>query len=103
MVRKLAWLFSIFFGLTIAGQAGATPLIDFTNDGSSFIWYGNDAGCSAGCTLGYSFTVANSVTIDGLGVYDHQSDGLDNTHEVALWTSGGSLLVQTSVGPGAAT
>lgn len=88
--------------LLVMGQAQATPLIDFTNDGSAFTWYGNDAGCDLGCTLGYSFNVTSSVTIDGLGVYDAGSDGLNNTHEVGLWDSAGSLLASTSVGPGSA-
>lgn len=82
-----------------AGQALATPLIDFTSDNSSFVWYGNNAGCDSGCTLGYLFHVSAPVTIDALGVYDADSNGLNNSHDVGLWTIGGTLLAQTSVGP----
>lgn len=93
-------LLSALAALLVAGQAHAIPLIDFTNDGSAFTWYGNDAGCDAGCTLGYSFDITSAVAIDGLGVYDAGSDGLNNAHEVGLWNSAGSLLASTSVGPG---
>lgn len=98
-MKKLALVTGLLLSLGWIGQASATPLIDFTNDGSSFIWYGNDAGCGGGCTLGYSFNLTADVTIDGLGVYDHLSDGLNNVHEVGLWTSAGALLASTSVGP----
>jgi hypothetical protein len=77
----------------------ATPLIDFATDVSPFGWFGNDRGCEGGCTLGYAFTVGSDVTIDALGVFDAESTGLNNVHEVGLWTSGGTLLAMTSVGP----
>ena len=82
------------------GQAQATPLIDFTADNSSFTWYGNDSGCSLGCTLGYSFNVTSTVTIDGLGILDVGADGLNNTHQVGLWNGSGTLIASTTVGPG---
>jgi len=84
-----------------AANSYATPLIDFTADNSGFTWFGNDSGCGNGCTLGFDFNVSSSVTIDGLGVFDAGSDGLNNVHEIGLWTSAGTLLATTSVGPGA--
>jgi hypothetical protein len=49
------------------------------------VWYGNSHGCEGGCSLGYSFAVSSSLTIDGLGVFDADTDGLANSHEVGLW------------------
>lgn len=77
--------------------ANADPLIDFAADNSSFDWFGNTLGCGAGCTLGYEFNVSSSIAIDGLGIFDADADGLNNTHAVALWASDGTLLLSTSV------
>lgn len=101
MKPSLRSITGLLFGFAFAGYVQATPLIDFTNDASGFTWFGNNLGCERGCTLGYSFNVTTSVTIDGLGVYDEGSNGLINIHEVALWTSLGVELASTSVGPGA--
>ncbi len=92
---------SVMIGVLGISNARATPLVDFSQDNSGFTWFGNDAGCGAGCTLGYVFNVSSAVTIDGLGVYDAGSDGLNNTHELALWDNGGALLRSASVGAGA--
>lgn len=83
-------------------SASATTVIDFTADNSTFTWFGNSQGCNAGCTLGYKFNVAGSVAIDGLGVFDAGSDGLNNSHQVGIWNSAGTLLASTTVGPGSA-
>ncbi|MFK5980997.1 MAG: VPLPA-CTERM sorting domain-containing protein [Rhizobiaceae bacterium] len=81
-------------------QAYAATLIDFTSDNSSPVWYGNSLGCGGGCTLGYQFNVSSALTIDGLGVYDADSNGLNNSHDVGIWNSGGGLLASVTVGPG---
>ena len=83
----------------VVSVAQATPLIDFSADNSAYAWYGNDAGCENGCTLGYVFNLTSAITTDALGVFDADSDGLDNTHGVSLWSSTGTLLASTSVGP----
>lgn len=100
MTRRLLTALSIAC-LAAAPAVQATPVIDFTNDASGFVWFGNDSGCVGGCTLGYTINVSTSLTVDGLGVYDAGSDGLINTHEVGLWTAAGTLLASGSVGPGA--
>jgi hypothetical protein len=40
------------------------------------------------------------VTIDALGIFDDDSDGLGSAHEVGIWGPGGILLASTAVGPG---
>ena len=87
--------------LVFASQVLATPLIDFKIDKSAVPFFGNTFGCSGvGCTLGYEFNVFSAVTIDGLGIFDADGDGLDNTHEVAIWTKDGALVISTSVRAG---
>lgn len=78
----------------------AATLLDFTADNSSFTWYGNSSGCGSGCNLGYQFTLDSTTTFDGLGLYDADSDGLNDSHEVGVWDLGGNLLASTTVGPG---
>jgi hypothetical protein len=97
MFRKTA-IASALMALPLMAQPAA--LVDFTSDNSGFIWYGNNSGCEGGCVLGFTFSLSAPVSIDGLGVYDAGFDGLVNTHQVGLWTSGGSLLASTSAGPG---
>lgn len=79
--------------------AGAAVLLDFTQDNSAFDWYGTDRGCNSGCTLGYYFDVADSVTIDGLGVYDAGSDGLTHAHRVGLWDLSDDALLASVIVP----
>jgi len=85
------------FALTYVGQIQATTLFDFTQDNSTFTWFGNNQGCEAGCTLGYTFNVFSPLTINGLGVFDRDSDGLNNDHEVGLWNSSNTLIASTVV------
>jgi hypothetical protein len=51
-------------------------------------------------TLGWEFTVNSAVSIDGIGFWDELPSGLNNSHEVGLWTSAGTLLRSTSLSTG---
>lgn len=52
-------------------------------------------------TLGWKFSVNESVSIHALGVYDSGQDGLTGPAQVGLWlASGGAPLVQTTVAAG---
>ena len=56
------------------------------------------AGCgSVGTTVGWSFTVINAITIDGLGVWDAGSNGIGPATQAGVWTSAGSLLASAAV------
>src|SRR5262245_29379387 len=50
-----------------------------------------------GCTGGWSFAVIGPIEIVSLGVWDEGSDGLLESHEVGLWTGGGTLLTSILV------
>jgi len=41
--------------------------------------------------------VNSAIVVDGLGVWDDDSDGLDREHEIGLWKSTGELLASTTV------
>jgi hypothetical protein len=53
-------------------------------------------------TLGWSFDVAQPITVTGLGVFDSGKDGLSVPLAVGLWDSGGTLLASTTVPAGTA-
>src|SRR5439155_9359883 len=50
-------------------------------------------------TLGYAFTVSSPIRVTDLGLYDINSD-LQDQHAVAIWTSTGTQLVQTTIPAG---
>lgn len=54
-------------------------------------------------SLGYLFTVDTSTFATDLGVYDHEGNGLVQSHGVGLWTGGGTLLASTTVLSGTAS
>jgi hypothetical protein len=49
-------------------------------------------------TYGYDFTVADSISVTGLGVFESFTSGLSTSHPVGLWDSNGNLLATTTVG-----
>jgi hypothetical protein len=53
-------------------------------------------------TTGWMFSSANPLTVTALGYYDSGGDGLADTHDVGIFTSGGVLLVSTTVPSGTA-
>jgi hypothetical protein len=79
------------FGLSpLAAQAGL--LIDA---GAASFSFGLGSG---DYTIGTEFTSSTSITIDGLGFIDRNSDGLGGDRRVGLWSVvGESLLVEATV------
>lgn len=53
-------------------------------------------------TLGYSFSLSQSFSLTGLGIFDEGGDGLLNSYDVGLWSAGGTLLASTVVSGGTA-
>src|SRR4051794_3185620 len=54
-------------------------------------------------TLGYDFAVNGSLLqLNALGVWDENSDGLQNAHFVGIWNSNGDLLGQATIAAGTA-
>ena len=59
------------------GSAQALPLFDFSSQSGM-----TD---SEGMTLGYTFTVFNTIAVDGIGIFAIESVGLQSVHNLALW------------------
>jgi hypothetical protein len=53
-------------------------------------------------TVGWSFTVNQSLTVSSLGYYDLGADGLAGSHPVGIWTDVGTLLTSGTVPSGTA-
>ncbi len=85
-------LFSLFLNFIVLGNVSAA-LIDFTGIGS------NELGDTSNFTAGYTFSVSSSISIDALGFYDVDGDGLRSIHDVAIWDSAGTLLRLVTVTP----
>ena len=85
----------ILLGLLLLGgilqTAHAGLALDITGGGvPNFCAGGN-------CTIGWSFSVSSPITVDALGLWDQDSNGLGEVHDVGLWTNAGILLTSTTV------
>ena len=74
--------------------ARASLVLDLTGGGTAMACGTCGAG---GETFGWSFTVINAITIDGLGVWDARSDGIGPSTQAGVWTSAGTLLASATV------
>ena len=75
----------------------AALLLDFT--GGNANTFGGNA------TVGWEFTLNSPMLVDGLGFWDHGSDGLVNAHDVGIWNTSNTalLLASTTVTNGSST
>jgi len=48
-------------------------------------------------TYGFQFTPVVNITVDSLGFFDADQDGLAAAHRVGIWTTSGTLLASTTV------
>jgi Domain of unknown function (DUF4082) len=78
-----------------SADAQVAPIVDFMGGGA----YGaiGSTNPTLNGTLGFSFDVTTATTISGLGFFDVGSNGLINSHQVGLWTSGGTLLATATL------
>src|SRR2546425_5930 len=78
-----------------AGTIGVDPISGGTALGSGF----------GGVTLGWEFQVSAGIVVDGLGFWDHQSDGFlfGQTFPVGLWDASTGTLLRSSVITSAST
>lgn len=51
-------------------------------------------------TLGWTFTVNQSITVTSLGIFDSSQDGLVDSYETGIFDNGGNLLVSATVAAG---
>jgi hypothetical protein len=80
--------------LLLAGVANAATAVDLDTPGSGY---------SSGLyTLGFEFELSAAATVDKLGIYDWNSDGLENVANVGLWLNDGTLLATVAIGSGTA-
>lgn len=88
------------FLLTAAGLLASAPLhaamLGYTSTGGR-------ADGNQGANIGLQFTADQALSVDSLGVYDNDGDGLSTAREVGLWrVSDLSLLASVVVGSGLA-
>jgi hypothetical protein len=76
---------------SMAQASTISPIIDISGGADIPVVGGSNA------TVGFTFDVASSLVISGLGVFDVGANGLINSHEVGLWTSSATLLASTTV------
>jgi hypothetical protein len=61
-------------------------------------------GSNQSTTNGWSFIVGSQdLELDALGLYDPGADGLADSHNVGIWTSGGTLLAEVTIPSGIAS
>src|SRR5271169_6649185 len=48
-------------------------------------------------TLGSQFTTSDSISVDGLGVFDDSQDGLVDSYPIGIWDSTGTLVASGMV------
>lgn len=65
------------------------PILDFTGGSAGF--------AVPPLTGGWEFTVTSPITISALGIWDEGANGLAATHQLGLWTSGGTLLTSAII------
>ena len=81
--------------LLAAGSALASPVLSFNPAAAT-------AGAELNQTVGWQFTVLNSISVTGLGWFDQNNDGLFMAHTVGIWNDAGTLLVSALVPQGVA-
>ncbi|MDN5940480.1 MAG: DUF4082 domain-containing protein [Nitrospira sp.] len=97
VTRSIGALYlAVMLGFSIYAEPPArAAVIDLTEIGFEFD--------GSPWTLGWKFTVNSLSTVESLGVYDSDRDGLSVTAQVGLWlATGGDPLVQTTVPSGTA-
>lgn len=92
--HAFTFLFASAFAAAAISPAMAELAIDFP--AGTLVTY---ASKTAG-THGFDFRVDNAVQVTGLAFWDHLADGLDESHEVGLWTQQGVLLASAIVPSG---
>lgn len=93
-MKKLAVLASLTLLAASLPSGTRADTIAFTTGGSATV---NSAGSA---TVGYTFTLANSVFVTQLGFWDNQANGLLNAVPVTIWNSSGVSLATATVPSG---
>ena len=75
-------------GIALAAPVSALSFLAFGVSGNNAV------------TVGWGFTVVSPIEVTDLGYYDIGGDGLTASHDVAIWTSGGTPLLTATVPAG---
>lgn len=87
LLRALA---TLVVSITCVAQVSAVPLASYTSAA-----IGNNDGP---WSLGFQFTTgATQSLVTALGAFDFGGDGFAQSHEVGIWSLGGTLLASTTV------
>jgi hypothetical protein len=81
----------VVVGMVVAatGQSEAGIALDFTDS--------SPTGTGFPSTWGWTFSLDGTTRVDGLGIWDLESDGLAEDHEVGLWKDDGTLVASITV------
>ena len=87
---------SFFLCLTIilgsvSSHASSIVAGDYLGGGFLTNWSG---------ATGYEFTVNSDITVIGLGVYDFSTSGLASSHDIGIFLSDGTSVINTTIGNG---
>jgi hypothetical protein len=83
-MRYWKFIVAVAFSVPVllsSNSARALPLIDFASPDSGMTLAFSDL------VLGYEFTVSDSITVDGIGLFDNNADGLQSVHHLVLWNN----------------
>ncbi len=93
-IRTRATLFSLLLLFIVSFAVEA-------NAGTITVSTGDVLDRNGPFNIGFQFDVGDDpITIDALGVYDKDGDGLAASHEVGIWDAGGALLASVTVPAG---
>ena len=70
--------------LTVSPALSSTLAMNFPNT------VGNATGNNSAFTLGWAFTVQQTITVSWLDFFDSSQDGLTDSHSIGIWDSSGT-------------
>jgi len=93
-LSALMWSSIIIASLTVQSQsiASSLPAVNFSTFSGTFTPVDP-------ANVGWQFSTNSSTTVTHLGYYDFDQDGLNTSHEVAIWTNAGALVTSATVSP----
>lgn len=97
-MRCAAFSLAIAFALCVPGVAGTVVAVTDTSPVLGWIAF---AGTSAAGTVGWSFQVgAASLMVNAVGLFDAGGTGFAQSHELGIWNSSNSLLLDVTIPAG---
>ena len=98
-MNRVCYILAISF-LSVSVVQGQTPQAAMSIDPMSGTFFPTFV---PRVTVGWSFSIVDSIDVTALGVFDYMDDDLAFPHTVGLWFNGGPLITSTTISPGAGT